>query len=236
MSNMVIGFIAIIVASKGTKEGIALAGTLVFVASFFDLFDGAAARALNVESEIGGQLDSLADAVSYGIAPGIIAYQAYFQSFPQIGFGINAGMLFAAVFPLCATYRLARFNVEDDNKKGFTGLPSPAAGIMVAAIPALEISKIPFFGIIHDFVPLWLYIIIFLGSAFLMITQVDYNKLFNDLFKKGKTIAIIIILLMAAFLVVFKMWAVFIVISLYIVLGLIIYCLKSIAHDVNKEQ
>ena len=103
------------------------AGVLIFIGSIFDASDGAIARALDVESEIGMQLDSLADAVAYGIAPGVLAYQAFFYQMPEICGLINIGMLIAAIFPICAVYRLARFNWQ--SMPGFIGLPSPPAGI-----------------------------------------------------------------------------------------------------------
>ena len=83
MSNMTMGFFAIILASRGDKSSLALAGIMVFVGTLFDAIDGAVARAMHVESPVGVQLDSLADGIAYGIAPAVIAYQGYLSQLPQ---------------------------------------------------------------------------------------------------------------------------------------------------------
>src|SRR5208337_2812472 len=109
MSNMTMGFFAIILASRGDVKSLALAGILVCIGSLFDAVDGAVARAMRVESSVGVQLDSLADGIAYGIAPAVIAYQAYLSRLPQNGLYIDSGMLIALIYPICAIYRLARF-------------------------------------------------------------------------------------------------------------------------------
>jgi len=222
MSNMVFGFIAIIFASKGDAASIGVAGVLIFAASFFDFFDGAAARALGVSSPIGVQLDSLADGIAYGIAPGFIAYQAYFRYLPEIGFGfgLNWGMLIASILPICAIYRLAKFNVVGTEKAGFKGLPSPVAGVFIASFPVLPLSKIMFLGKIDFYFLPMLFVPIYAFIALLMISEIDYSKLASDIVKKGKVAIIIAIVTIILLLFYLQMWAVLFCSGLYILWGI----------------
>jgi CDP-diacylglycerol--serine O-phosphatidyltransferase len=225
MANMLIGFIAIIFASRGDSVSIATAGILIFIASFFDLADGAIARALNVQSSMGVQLDSLADAISYGIAPGIISYQAFLIKLPEIGCGLNFGIVIASIYPTCAIYRLARFNLEA-KVKGFNGLPSPAAGIFITSFAALSPLSLPLFGNISYNLPVEVFIAIYITISFLMITTIDYSKIFNDVARKGAVPVIATITFIALILFFFKMWAVLIVTGIYIISGIIIHLIK----------
>ena len=237
MTNLIAGFLAIIFASKGTglNEYTAIAGILIFVSGFFDLFDGAIARALRVESPIGVQLDSLADGVSYGIAPGFLSYQAYLYKLPEIGFGVNIGMLVATIFPICTIFRLARFNIGT-KKSGFTGLPSPAAGIIISSIPTLPFSSIMLVGKIDFVIPLYFFIPIFIFVGLLMISRVDYVKLFTEVFKKGKTSTFIAVATVILLLVFAGMWSVFFCTSLYIIIGIINYLIKKNNKRSKKQE
>jgi len=228
MMNMILGFIAIIYASRGTPKDLAIGGSLVFVASFFDFIDGAAARALGVDSAIGVQLDSLADAVAYGIAPGYISYQAFLSGLPEIIFGINWGMLIAPIFPICATYRLARFNIGEPNLSGFKGLPSPAAGIFISSIPVLGFSRIPFLGKVNVNIPTDIFVLIFAMTALLMISGVDYSKIFANVVKKGKKAIIITSIVLILLLFYFNMWTVFVLTGAYIIAGILLYSARSL--------
>ena len=235
MMNMILGFIAIIYASRGTPKDLAIGGTLIFVASFFDFIDGAAARALGVDSAIGLQLDSLADAVAYGIAPGYISYQAFLSGLPEIAFGINWGMLIAPIFPICATYRLARFNIEEPDLSGFKGLPSPAAGIFISSIPVLAFSKIPFLGKIDINIPIDIFIPVFALTALLMISGVDYSKIFTKIVKKGKKAIIISSVILILLLFYFNMWTVFVFTGCYIITGIMLYATRLLKTHRSKK-
>jgi len=234
MSNMIMGFFAIIYAGKGDPDYLAIAGVLVFIGSLCDVCDGAVARALHVESPVGVQLDSLADGIAYGIAPAIIAYQAFLSKLPAIG-GIDIGLVIAPIYPICAIYRLARFNITaDEEQNGFTGLPSPPAGIVIASIPALS-SELPIIGKIDFVIPMEVFVPMYLIVGLLMVSKVDYNKLFTDLYRKGKVVAVITIIVVVSGLVFFRMWSVFCVTILYIVVGIINYVIK-IFRGVSESE
>jgi len=235
MMNMILGFIAIIYASRGTPKDFAIGGTLVFVASFFDFIDGAAARALGVESAIGVQLDSLADAVAYGIAPGYISYQAFLSGLPEIAFGINWGMLIAPIFPICAMYRLAKFNVGEPDFSGFKGLPSPAAGIFISSIPVLAFSRVPFLGKVDVNIPIDIFIPIFALTALLMISGIDYSKIFTKIVKKGKKAIIISSVILVLMMFYFNMWTVFVLSGIYIIIGILLYVMRLLKGQGSEK-
>jgi CDP-diacylglycerol--serine O-phosphatidyltransferase len=229
MGNMLMGFVSILFSAKyvspyGDMDYLAIAGVLIFIGAIFDAFDGAVARALNVESEIGMQLDSLADAVSYGIAPGVLAYQAYLHKLPEI-FGVSIGVVVAAVFPVCAIYRLARFNCEEGGQ-GFTGLPSPPAGMIVSIVPALYSVDVLYFGELSYDVNLYAFIVFYVIIALLMVSTVDYSKFFSDVWKKGKAARIITASVFIFLLFAFKAWSIFVVTGIYVSWGIFKYIYK----------
>lgn len=231
MCNMVAGFFSILLSAQydpqlNNVETLIMAGSLIFIAGFFDMFDGAIARALNVESELGMQLDSLADAVSYGIAPGVLAYQAYFYRLPLV-FEVSTGALLAALFPICAIYRLARFNCEETGL-GFKGLPSPPAGILIGMVPTLIISNNLIFGQVFFAMPLSWFIPLFIITALLMVSNFDYSKMFSVLWKKGITVRIITFIICITLLVIFKSWAIFTGAFLYMLWGIVMYLKKLV--------
>lgn len=119
VGNLGLGTIAIIMAFHGE---IVTASFLVILAMLLDGLDGRIARALNVQSEFGKELDSLSDVISFGVAPAFIAYVSAFGEFGA------AGWIATVLFPICGALRLARFNVSEGAPGHFIGLPIPAAG------------------------------------------------------------------------------------------------------------
>ncbi|MDD5392614.1 MAG: CDP-diacylglycerol--serine O-phosphatidyltransferase [Thiothrix sp.] len=131
---MFCGFYAIVAAMQGKFEAASIA---VFIAMILDGLDGRVARMTNTQSEFGAQYDSLADLISFGVAPGLVMYQwalVHLQSY-GVAWG-KAGWLAAFVYVACAALRLARFNVQIGkvDKRFFVGLPSPAAAALVVGM------------------------------------------------------------------------------------------------------
>ena len=129
------GFFAIIAASQGRTEAACVA---IFVAAILDGLDGRVARLTNTQSEFGVQYDSLADLVSFGMAPALVMYHWSLVSMkldgPTLG---KVGWLAAFLYAACAALRLARFNsqVGKVDKRWFIGLASPAAaGVMASSV------------------------------------------------------------------------------------------------------
>ncbi len=228
MSNMTMGFFAIILASRGDVKSLALAGILVCIGSLFDAVDGAVARAMRVESSVGVQLDSLADGIAYGIAPAVIAYQAYLSRLPQTGPYIDSGMLIALIYPICAIYRLARFNTTaaTDDHLRFNGLPSPAAALFISSIPALAVPDFMFLTKFTASFPLEVFVPIYILVGFLMVSRIDYSKTPAVIYLKGKMFLVLTVIGSILLLAFFSMWSVFVLASVYIIAGLLLYFIK----------
>ena len=137
--NLAAGFTAVIFAASGETV---TASWLILAAMVFDFLDGFSARLLNAYSAIGKELDSLADVVSFGVAPGIIIYNLLVNSF-SVGApvkintdSLNTLLIIAitAVMPVCAALRLAIFNIDDTQAKTFKGLPTPANALAVISV------------------------------------------------------------------------------------------------------
>lgn len=121
-------------------ERIWWASLFIGLAAGVDFLDGFVARLFKATSEMGKQLDSLADVVSFGVAPGLILYQLLRIGFAGAAGGLETPLLWvmpAMLFPMAAAWRLARFNLDTTHHEHFEGLPTPAAGLLVASFPLL---------------------------------------------------------------------------------------------------
>ncbi len=183
------GFYAIVAAMNGRYEAAAIA---IFVAMVMDSLDGRVARLTNTQSDFGAQYDSLADMVSFGLAPGLIMY-----TWALSGLG-KLGWLAAFVFTASAALRLARFNTQvgTADKRYFQGLPSPAAAAVVTGMMWVG----------HDFnadltylrVPAFVLTVVI---GLLMVSTIRYHS-FKDLDLRGKVpfVAILIMVLVYTFI------------------------------------
>jgi CDP-diacylglycerol---serine O-phosphatidyltransferase len=153
--NLSLGGFAIISTLHGNLR---LSLLLIFIAALADRFDGMVARKFNIESELGKQLDSMSDIISFGVAPALLLYQG-------ILFELGApGTFFTVFFIACGAFRLARFNITESNGY-FTGLPITAAGCLVT----LSYLATPYFA-----PQLFLFTIMIL--AFLMVSTFRLRK------------------------------------------------------------
>lgn len=121
IGNMAFGSAALMAAINGAYSYSVL---FIFIAAFLDRFDGIVARKLNQESELGKQLDSMSDIISFGVAPAILIYELALADF-----GIT-GIVFTVIYISSGAFRLARFNVSESNGF-FIGLPITAAGTVI---------------------------------------------------------------------------------------------------------
>ena len=154
--NLVFGCIAIVfilqtgqsivyVESNGfttwdLPEKIAMGSLFIFAAAIVDFLDGFVARLFKASSEMGKQLDSLADVVSFGVAPGLILYQLLRISFAKVTEGLDvsvAALLPAFLIPCAGAWRLAKFNIDNEQQFSFKGVPIPASGITIASLPLI---------------------------------------------------------------------------------------------------
>lgn len=121
-------------------EQIVLGSVFIGLAALIDFLDGFVARLFNATSEMGKQLDSLADVVSFGAAPAMIMYQLLRASFAREQDGLDVSVLWllpAFVLAAAGAYRLARFNIDASQATGFKGVPIPAAGLLIASFPLI---------------------------------------------------------------------------------------------------
>ena len=166
MANLFFGVFAIVAASRGDYSR---AGAYVVFGGVADALDGRVARATRTGSRFGEELDSLVDAISFGLAPGLIMYFAVLN---QQGWD----WIFCFLFTMCAVIRLARFNVEQAGraKTHFHGLPSPAAGMTLATYYWFSQTDLYTQTMIADLPWHVMLRYIMLGLSFLMISNVSY--------------------------------------------------------------
>ncbi len=153
--NLCCGFIAIILILQTGESIVSLqdgawqiflperiwwASVFIGVAAIIDFLDGFVARLFKATSEMGKQLDSLADVVTFGVAPGLILFQLLRITYAQEVDGMDTAMVWllpSMFFPMAAAWRLARFNIDTTLREGFEGVPTPAAGLLIASFPLL---------------------------------------------------------------------------------------------------
>ena len=127
--NLISGFIAIIMV---IENQMIIASYLIFIAVLFDFLDGFVARFLNTHSPIGKSLDSLADLVSFGIAPGVIIYHSV--NIPAMEERQYLFLMISSLIPVFGAIRLAIFDNDQTQKSVFRGLPVPAAAILIVSL------------------------------------------------------------------------------------------------------
>jgi CDP-diacylglycerol---serine O-phosphatidyltransferase len=159
LMNLFCGFLSIMYSAQGDYKNAAI---LILIGMMLDSMDGRIARMLHVESELGKELDSLADIVVFGVAPAMMAYYAYFSFFGK------PGMAIAGLFPLFGAYRLARFNINavKSSLKYFTGVPITAGGGLLTLLT-----------LFHGKMPGYIFVIAFFVLCYLMVSTIKIPSL-----------------------------------------------------------
>ena len=235
--NGVCGFTAIVFASKGAKLNIgplstdsqvpfftfgsttyfAMSGYMVLLAMIADMLDGRLARKVKSTSSFGGQLDSLCDIISFGVAPAFLMLKILEYKLESVGFADENLLqrfiwLAAAAYISCAAIRLARFNVENEEDESahmsFIGLPTPAAaGVMVSLI-IFHQETLPTLNVIIYILPF-----VALGISILTVSRLRYPHILNQYFRGKKPFAYLIrVLLLLAFVICAKIQVALVVI------------------------
>jgi CDP-diacylglycerol--serine O-phosphatidyltransferase len=200
-------------------EKIWMGSLFIFGAAVIDFLDGFIARAFKAQSPMGEQLDSLSDMVSFGVAPGIILYQLLRIGFAQGENGIETSFLAllpAFIFPCAVAWRLAKFNLSSDQSNSFRGVPSPAAGLVVASFPL--IIWFEELGIRDFFIKPWILYAVILLLSYLMLNNHRFLAMkFKDYsFAHNKMKYILVILSIIA--IIFLKWvSVPVIFLLYVV-------------------
>ncbi|MDN5797291.1 MAG: CDP-diacylglycerol--serine O-phosphatidyltransferase [Intrasporangium sp.] len=172
LGNMLCGFSSVLLSFQGR---FAIASILIAVSILLDISDGAVARMVGAMTPFGLQFDSLADLISFGIAPAVLVYTWALPQYAHLAW-------FGAMFWLaCAAYRLARFNVTIDplaDKRYFIGLPSPgAAGVVIATVFAIDgplQGWAPVLPVLASFVPAALMVTSFRFRSFRALLTTDH--------------------------------------------------------------
>lgn len=158
LSNLACGFLSILMNFQNNFKWAAL---FILIAGFIDRYDGKVARFLKVSSELGKELDSLADLVSFGVAPSILIFSLYnFINFGPIGY------IIVLTFPIAGAYRLARYNTSSFEGM-FMGVPITAAGSLIALFALMNINNAT-----NTILPIILIIVL----SYLMISKFKIKK------------------------------------------------------------
>lgn len=229
--NLLCGSIAVLFA---VNNFFVTAALFVFLGIFFDFFDGLLARKLNVQSALGLQLDSLADMVTSGLVPGIILYKliAIAVDAPPMaassewslhwsGFSMAFIPIIGLFVTLASAYRLATFNLDEDQQTYFKGLPTPANALLIMSLPL--IMEFQHNDAINAIIlNKWFLIALTLLSCYLLNSSIKLFALkFKDYSFKNNAIRYIFIVLSLVLLIVLQFAAITVIILLYILLSLI---------------
>jgi CDP-diacylglycerol--serine O-phosphatidyltransferase len=245
-ANMLSGILAILLALAGRID---LAPFAIFTGALFDFLDGFLARKLGVSGELGKQMDSLADMVTFGLAPGIImlvvmsmdveAYlvsrqtevfpeEIYYDFFAYINQLISGEVnyavpFFALVIPFFSIFRLAKFNVDLRQTDRFIGLPTPANTFFYMTFPLVicygDLAQSE--HIVTVCQPEVLAPICVLMSFLLIVEMPLFALKFKQFGWKGNEIRYSFLLISAGLIIVFKTWSVALIVFLYLILSLL---------------
>jgi len=233
MLNILCGCIATVFAVLNMLE---LAAIFVFLGIVFDFFDGLAARLLDAQSELGIQLDSLADVITSGLVPGIVMFQLLAMSqtggwnldlsgtseaLTWTGFKISFLPFFGFLITLASAYRLAKFNIDENQATSFIGLPTPANALLILSLPLILLYQ----G--NDYLNQiilnpWFLIIITILSSYLLNSRVELFALkFKNWSFKDNALRYIFVIVSLVLLLTMKFLAVPAIVLFYIVSSMV---------------
>lgn len=215
--NLVSGCVAIAYAFSGNVE---LSFTWIIIGAVFDFFDGMSARLLNVSSPIGKELDSLADIVTFGVAPSTILFsELSVMSYPAILEPLRSILPFTAyIMAAFSALRLAKFNLDERQTLGFIGLPTPAnalfwGSLIIGAGKWLEATPFMVFFLLGGI----------LISSWLMVSKIPMFALkFKEWGWKGNQVKYIFLLTCIPLLAIFGLTGLAIIIAWYVIISYII--------------
>lgn len=215
--NLLAGILAVVSIFQFDLQ---TAAWLILLGALFDFADGLVARILNVHSEIGKQLDSLADVVTFGVAPGLIGYQMLNEAHGHQWF-----TLIPLMIPLFGALRLARFNVDTRESDSFYGLPIPANALFWVSLPMIVAHQHLLPALWFDPEIVYSPILITLASVLLSLLMISDVKLLALKFKTTSWAdnqwRYILVLLSGVLLAFFFFAAIPIILLLYVLISLI---------------
>ncbi|MCC7317288.1 MAG: CDP-alcohol phosphatidyltransferase family protein, partial [Bacteroidales bacterium] len=209
-------------------DQLAWASYMIFVAAVLDFFDGFSARLLKAYSPLGAQLDSLADVVSFGVAPAFILFGLMKSShgLPDITVSdVNLLPFVALIVPLFTALRLAKFNIDTRQTESFIGLPSPASGLLLASLPLVRSQLYEGQSLFYMVVTnAYFYVGIGLLMSFLMVSELPlFGLKFKSFALKGNEVRYFFLLSAIILIIALQFVAIPFIILLYLLLSLIVF-------------
>lgn len=231
--NLIAGCVGIYLVFRNNLTGAALC---IWIAAVFDFFDGFAARLLRVKSDLGLQLDSLADMVSFGVLPGFIMFILIENmSMVEPGTLINPeySPFLALLIPVFSALRLAKFNIDERQTEEFIGLPTPANAFFISGFPLVlyqighseEISNIMIVQTLFN--PYFLVAVCIIFSL-LLVAEVRLMSLkFKSFGWKENRIRYIFLLIAVVLIISMKLFAIHLIVLVYLLLSVISNSFRS---------
>lgn len=238
-ANLLCGYYAVIASLLGGWESFDRAAKAIGFAILFDSLDGRVARMTGTNTEFGVQFDSLADVVSFGVAPAVMAYAwgvhaVLGQRTPGVQQLSEIGWVCCLIFLICCAWRLARFNVQGmapGGSKYFVGMPTPAAAGVIASV--VHGWKVP----LEDWrwSVAWLLLVAGLGG--LMTSTIRYYS-FKDIpwTRKQPSLAIVLVCLLVAVIWRFSEYALVILAGTYAAVGLSLHLVRFVRHRIVSHR
>ena len=212
--NLFSGCVGIVYAFDGQLQTAACA---ILLAAVFDFLDGMVARMLNAYSEIGKELDSLADVVSFGVLPSVIMYQLFLSTEPTALIHPNVRFL-AFMIAIFSALRLAKFNVDSRQSEHFIGLPTPANALLIASLPMMLTHPVLSAFILNSYFLSAISIVM----SLLLVAELPLVSLkFKSLSFANNIVRYILIIASGILLLIFKFAAVPLILALYIILSIV---------------
>tara|TARA_Y200000002_G_scaffold339540_1_gene309562 strand:+ start:1280 stop:1996 length:717 start_codon:yes stop_codon:yes gene_type:complete len=220
--NLFLGCVIILLLIENNIE-VKYIFIISLICMILDFLDGYIARKLNAKSEIGLQLDSLADMISFGLVPGIILYNLFLNA-PSSSVGsISSSFIPFTGFliTLSSAYRLAKFNTLKSNSKYFKGLPTPANTLLIYSFSIISSDNGVISGIILDYNVL---VFITIISGFLLVSNLKLLSFkFSSLKFKGNRRRFLLIFISIPLILILGIYAVPLIISIYIIISIITF-------------
>jgi len=215
--NLFSGCVAIVAAFNGQFQ---VAAGFIVLAAIFDFFDGMAARALKAYSDIGKELDSLADLISFGVAPSVIFFKLI-----QVGLGFETGFVasylpyVAFIIAVFSALRLAKFNIDTRQTTSFIGLPTPANALFLLSFGLYFESNLPYKELVTN--P-WVLIVVAAIFSWLLVAEIPMFALkIKSLKLKGNEVRYTFLGLSVILIVLLQQMALLGIIPLYILVSLL---------------
>ena len=205
-------------------EKITFASFFIFAAGIVDFLDGFVARLMKVTSEMGKQLDSLSDVVTFGVAPSMIMYQLLRMSYLKEESALDTSIIYllpALLIACCSAWRLAKFNIDERQTTSFRGVPTPISAMVVAALPlVIWYNQWNLAGFIIN---RWVLYTAILIISFLMVSDIPVMGLkFKDFSVKNNLPRIILAVLGIVLVLIFQWAAIPLIYLAYVALSLLL--------------